>query len=56
MGINKEAASEFSDTCGLCNKTGGVTFARIFWRRIMGNWYKICNECWEEQNESVKTK
>lgn len=45
----KKMKTEYNTTCGLCHESGGNLFARIFPRKINGNYQYLCSVCWNNQ-------
>lgn len=45
---------EFGRRCQQCNKTGGDTFARMYYEPIDGKWLRLCGVCWVAVEHSVQ--
>lgn len=46
------ADKEFGKKCQRCGKTGGETFARVFYKPIDGKWLRLCGVCWNAVEQS----
>lgn len=47
---------EFKERCDKCLKSGGQTFARIFYTRLGGKWKHVCETCWNRLTGTPLTK
>ena len=39
--------NEYKCRCDLCKKSGGPTFATVYYEPIDGKWVFMCKKCWE---------
>lgn len=41
--------SEYRNKCDNCKNVGNSVFARIYYKKLKGEWLYLCIKCWDKQ-------